>query len=51
MNMLDIQNTYEYLLQFERLKENCGHFDLSFLHRPEYLNSILPRQNKGVDTK
>ena len=39
MNMLDIQNTYDYLNEFERLKDNCGHFDLSFLHRPEYLNS------------
>ena len=26
-------------VRFERLKDNCGHFDLSFLHRSEYLNS------------
>ena len=47
MNMLDIQNTYDYLNQFERMKDNCGYFDLSFLHRPEYLNSAyFPRKTK-----
>lgn len=47
MNMLNIQKTYDYLSQWFKPEKNCGHFDLSFLHRPEYLNSqYLPRATK-----